>query len=237
MVDRLEFLQDQLELNSTKAKHEFVGKAPTILTFTKDLLEEKIMRYQLSSLGLTKREVAKVIRKQPTLLGSSIENNLEPSLKWLIDRFGQSAAEKMVTALPAILAYSVRNKLESQMQYFQERFPLDDDELVSLVSERPQLFTVAQSTMEEKIQFFIEFVGGGEADAMEQILQCLVALTYSLKKRLRSRWEEVLELELPQHGFTVPMSSLASYPPARWEKYLDRRRKLIVERKAEHQSF
>ncbi|CAB9502509.1 expressed unknown protein [Seminavis robusta] len=81
-ADRLEFLQDQLELNSTETKWKFLWQAPNVLAFTRDTLNDKLTWFQSSSLGLTKSQTAKVIRKQPTLLSTSIENNLAQLSLW-----------------------------------------------------------------------------------------------------------------------------------------------------------
>ncbi|CAB9525496.1 mitochondrial transcription termination [Seminavis robusta] len=227
MVDRLEFLQGQLELNSTEAIQKFVWKAPGIFVFTKGLLEEKIMWFQSSSLGLTKREMSKVIRSQPTLLASSIENNLEPTLQWLNDRFGQTETKNLVTSLPSILVCSVPKKLEPQLRYLQVLFELNETELSSMVCKLPSILGFTQTSLEEKLQFYATCVGS-RPEALEFISRNPRLFSASLGNRLIPRWEQVMELDLPERGFTVPISILATYTNTRWELYLARRRKLIV---------
>ncbi|CAB9519172.1 mitochondrial transcription termination [Seminavis robusta] len=231
MVDRLEFLQDQLELNSTQATWNLLWKAPNVLALTKDTLNDKISWFQSSSssssssLGLTKKETAKLIKSLPTLLHTSIDNNLEPTLKWLNNRFGQAAVVKrMVTALPAILAYSIVEKTEPQLEFLQVTFGLNNaSELSNMTCKYPSILGYNQASMEEKIQFYATCVGS-RPDALDFIRRNPRLLGASLDQRLIPRWNQVLEFELPEHGFTVPISNLAVYSNAKWTLYLEKRK-------------
>ncbi|CAB9498176.1 mitochondrial transcription termination [Seminavis robusta] len=228
MVDRLEFLQDQLELHSSEAKQKLVWKVPCALALTKDTLNSKVTWFQSSSLGLTKREMAKAIRSRPTLLTSSIEMNLEPSLKWLNDRFGQAAARKMIMSNPPILGYSISEKIEPRLDYLEGTFGLNDTELSIMVCKLPSILGLNQASLEEKLQFYATCVGS-RPETLEFISRNPRLLSASLDKRLIPRWEQVLEFKLPERGFRVPMLTMACYPSAQWEKYLARRKMLILE--------
>ncbi|CAB9498167.1 mitochondrial transcription termination [Seminavis robusta] len=223
MGERLEFLQDQLALNSTEAKWKLVCTSPGILVLTKDLLEKKILWFQSSSLGLTKSQAANVIRKQPKLLTMSIKSNLEPTVKWLNHRFGQTETKKLVTVQPSILGFSIHSKLEPQADYIQGTFGLNETELSNMVYKYPAILGYKQTSMGEKIQFYTTCVGS-RPETLEFISRNPRLLSASLDNRLIPRWEQVLEFALPERGFTVPISSLASLTNPKWEKYLEKRK-------------
>jgi len=81
----------------------------------KEKLEPTIEWLQ-ESLSLDDNALAKVILTQPTLLGLSIPNNLEPTLDFyqecLID---DEACEKLLTRSPVLLAVSLEKRLKPRL--------------------------------------------------------------------------------------------------------------------------
>ncbi|GLJ38417.1 hypothetical protein SUGI_0782300 [Cryptomeria japonica] len=66
-----------------------IGKYPNLLTLKVDGLNPKI--YLLTTLGLTGEDLAMVITRMPRILGSSLEENLNPKIRLLANLFGSEA--------------------------------------------------------------------------------------------------------------------------------------------------
>ncbi|CAN0273600.1 unnamed protein product, partial [Ectocarpus fasciculatus] len=78
-------------------------------------------------LGVDRAAVSKVLKLNPSLFGSSIENSLRPKLEWLGEGgLGLEEADIaiVVRACPNVLSYSVEDNLEPKMQWLEERMNL-----------------------------------------------------------------------------------------------------------------
>ena len=69
-------------------------------------------------LGLDAAELSKMVRTFPTLLGYSIEDNIEPKLGFYEDELGLSPSEvrTLIVSMPARLGYSLKTRLRPRLE-------------------------------------------------------------------------------------------------------------------------
>ncbi len=80
MAPKLEWLQMRLDLDGEQLRK--VARHVSVLSTSIDILESKLDWLQ-SRLDLDAAQLKKVVVALPSLLGMSVEDNVEPTLEWL----------------------------------------------------------------------------------------------------------------------------------------------------------
>ncbi|CAB9503370.1 mTERF [Seminavis robusta] len=215
LAEKAEWLQKRLELETTEEISKVIGKKPEIIGYSMDAMDLRIKWLQ-KSLDFTDSETAKLIWKDPSLLGKSPEKNLEPTLNWLVHRFGHETAKKVVSRLPSVLGRSIQDSLEPKLEYLQTKFQLDEEGVLNMIGKLPTLFSVSCSNIDNTLQFYTERYG--EDKVLQHVIGNPAYLGASLKKRLLPRWEQAVEL-----GFAaeVPIFVLAAHTPKKWAIFVE----------------
>ena len=115
-----------------------------ILTLENGVLEERVNWLQ-QRLNLDDDELSKVIREQPSILGCSIPDNLEPTLDWLQQRLDldSGALGKMIQTMPSILGCSIPDNLEPTLDWLPQRLDLDNAELGKMIQTMPSILNLS----------------------------------------------------------------------------------------------
>ncbi|CAB9511669.1 mitochondrial transcription termination [Seminavis robusta] len=193
-------------------------KAPSILHLKLDTMASKVNWLQ-SSLNITDSEVAKIVWKDPAILAKNIEENLEPTLHWLVNRLGCETAKQVISRLPSTLSLSIPDSIEPKMEYLQTKFQLDEENLLKMIKTMPTLLGMSFNNINNTLQFYSDCYG--EDQALQFVIGNPGLLTLSLKNRLIPRWEQAVELEFEKE---VPISVLAMHTPKKWENYVESKR-------------
>ncbi|CAB9505417.1 mitochondrial transcription termination [Seminavis robusta] len=214
-AQKTEWLQKRLELETKEEISIVIGKAPVILGFATNAIDCKINWLQ-SSLELTDLEVAKLIWKFPLLVAMSIEENMQPTLNWLVNRLGVRTTKKVVSLLPQVLGLSIQDGIEPKLEFLRREFGLNEEGLLNMIEKMPALLSMSCSNIGNTLQFYSERYG--EDLALQYVIGSPSLLTYSMKNRLIPRWEEAEEL-----GFEaeVAIHVLAQSTNKKWNLFVE----------------
>ena len=90
------------------------------------------------------KKVDTMITKYPPLLSLSVDNNLKPTLKLLVDRLGglsEAQVAKVCTQAGQFLVLNFSETTEPKLTWLEETFELDQEELRKLVCRYPRLLS------------------------------------------------------------------------------------------------
>jgi hypothetical protein len=105
--------------------------------------------------------LSKLVQKCPSVLGMSIDNNLEPKLAWLKARLklDDEGIYKLVKAQLQVLSYSIDDNLEPTLVWLQKRLVLDDASLSELVQKYPSVLGYnIENNLEPTMKFYEDCV-------------------------------------------------------------------------------
>jgi hypothetical protein len=100
-----------------------------------------------------------LVRRQPTILNSSIQDQLEPNLSWLQQRL-QLDSESLprvvlrltpVYGLTQLLGSNMQENLEPTFDWLQEKLELDDAGLIKLVEKHPSFLGLSLESHKERV--------------------------------------------------------------------------------------
>ena len=96
-------------------------KAATLFFLEWGLKTRKPTKAWLEDVGLSRQQVARVLARNPAVLGSSIEANLKPTVAWL-EEVGLSRQQvaRVVARNPAVLGSSIEANLKPTVAWLEE---------------------------------------------------------------------------------------------------------------------
>jgi hypothetical protein len=159
--------------------------------------------------------ISKLVKRLPSVLCYSIDDNLEPKIAWLKKRLGldDEAIGKLVKTKPAVLGYSIEQNLEPKLEWLQKRLALDDASLSDVVRRMPSVLGLnIETNMEPTITFYEDCLGSDAAITF--IVNSPRVLNSSLEKRLKPRLAECQEAGIPIDKGTT--ERMAMYSEDRW---------------------
>jgi hypothetical protein len=82
-----------------------------------------------------------MVAKHPQLLGYSVDDNLRPTVQYLLDEVGVSSDKMggMLASFPGLLSYSVDDNLRPTVQYFLDNVGIEKDQLRAKIETLPAL--------------------------------------------------------------------------------------------------
>ena len=97
---------------------------------------------------MTETQWIKTIKKQPQLLGLSIEDNLDPTINWLQKRLNLDNTQigKIVVTQPSVLSCSIDDNLEPKLDWLQSRLDLNDNQINKVIRGRPAILCLSITT-------------------------------------------------------------------------------------------
>jgi hypothetical protein len=164
---------------------------------------------------LDDKSLSKLVQTLPSVLGLSIEENLEPKLVWLQERLSldDKSLSKLVQRLPAVLGLSIEDNLEPKLSWLQERLELDCKSLCSVIQLLPSLLGMGiETNIDPTIEFYEDCVGSNAA--IQMIAKNPRILGSSLEKRLKPRLAQVQEAVIPLDTATI--TRMAQYTEKQW---------------------
>ncbi|XP_057865106.2 transcription termination factor MTERF5, chloroplastic isoform X2 [Cryptomeria japonica] len=128
-----------------------IGKYPNLLTLKVDGLKPKIDL--LTTLGLTGEDLAMVITRMPRILGSSLEENLNPKIRLLANLFGSEAhLSQAIKRAPDILLIDSNVTGNVAMKVKQMKsIGLLEDEIKDMLKKAPRLLCLTTETLDKKL--------------------------------------------------------------------------------------
>jgi hypothetical protein len=82
-------------------------------------------------LQLDSESISKLVKKRPAVLTMSIEDKLEPTIKFFEDCVGSDAARNLIIKDPVMLSTSLENRLKPRLEDAQEAGVLIDTGILS----------------------------------------------------------------------------------------------------------
>lgn len=162
--DRVAFLREALHLDEAGLT-KVLRRAPSVLALSVEGRLVPRLDWLRQSLGpLTDAELALMIVRQPSLL-TSAEAGMGERLTFLQQRFGERALA-IVRVQPGLLQFRVEG-LAARIQFFREEVALSDEELASVVSRSPSMFSMGVETaLRPKWRYLTLELGGDAASVV-----------------------------------------------------------------------
>jgi hypothetical protein len=139
------YLQNEIGL-SEESMWRITHEAGQVLGMTADTLRRKVDLLR-RTMDLTDEDVRTLLERQPTILQLSADQNLAPTILFLVRALDLSKADlrSMVIQFPCILCYSTRN-LKSKLNFFTRLMGYSTDECRKLLVSEPKLLTAGVRT-------------------------------------------------------------------------------------------
>jgi mTERF domain-containing protein len=119
MRPKLEFLQSSLTLSRRQDAAQMVSAFPPILWLRAELLQEK-MNFLKTVLELDTEELRFLLTSFPQVLGLSVDQNLQPTLEFLLQHLDVDKLREFLAYQPSLLAYSLEKRLRPRIELLQE---------------------------------------------------------------------------------------------------------------------
>lgn len=132
------YLKNELQLSDT-AMWRITYEASSALGMTTAVIRHKVEVLQ-ETMNLTTDHVRTILERQPTILHLSADQNLAPTLLFLLRalELGRDELRELVLACPAVLCYSIHN-LKSKIQFFLRLMKYSIQECRELLLQKPDL--------------------------------------------------------------------------------------------------
>ena len=153
------------------------------------------LQWQLD-LGLTKKQVAKVIARLPQFLGYSIEQNLEPKARWVLDLgLTKKQVAKVIARLPQFLGYSIEQNLEPKVRWVLD-LGLTKKQVAKVIARLPQFLGYSiEQNLDPKVQWLLDL--GLDTSKVAKIAALLPQVfSYSIEQNLEPKVRWLLDLGL-----------------------------------------
>lgn len=147
IVRRYDWWQERLK-SSRYATAHVMRSQPQLLSLSPEYVENTVDWLQ-KALGLTDDDVAILLPKFPTLLTYSVEDRLEPKLRYLRERFelNNERLKDLLLRMPGLFSYS-DEKIEQKLQFYSTL--VGEVEAKKIVIESPNLIVTA--SLENRLQ-------------------------------------------------------------------------------------
>ena len=147
IVRRNDWWQERLK-SSRYATAHVMRSQPQLLSLSPEYVENTVDWLQ-KALGLTDDDVAILLPKFPTLLTYSVEDRLEPKLRYLRERFelNNERLKDLLLRMPGLFSYS-DEKIEQKLQFYSTL--VGEVEAKKIVIESPNLIVTA--SLENRLQ-------------------------------------------------------------------------------------
>jgi len=101
-------------------------------------------------------DVKKVVNRQPGVFCLSIEENLEPKMRWLKKDLGftEEEAAKMVKKCPTLFCLSIQKNLEPKRQLLREWF--SHESVIGLIPSFPQILSYSRERLKVRKSLLLE---------------------------------------------------------------------------------
>ena len=139
------YLKNELQLSDT-AMWRITYEASSALGMTTAVIRHKVEVLQ-ETMNLTLDHVRNILERQPTILHLSADQNLAPTLLFLLRalELGRDELRELVLACPAVLCYSI-NTLKSKIQFFIRLMKYTIQECRELLLQKPDLLRASVTT-------------------------------------------------------------------------------------------
>ena len=139
------YLKNELQLSDT-AMWRITYEASSALGMTTAVIRHKVEVLQ-ETMNLTLDHVRNILERQPTILHLSADQNLAPTLLFLLRalELGRDELRGLVLACPAVLSYSI-NTLKSKIQFFIRLMKYTIQECRELLLQKPDLLRASVTT-------------------------------------------------------------------------------------------
>ncbi len=132
------YLKNELQLSDT-AMWRITYEASSALGMTTAVIRHKVQVLQ-ETMNLTPDHIRTILERQPTILHLSADQNLAPTLLFLLRalELGRDELRELVLACPSVLSYSIHN-LKSKIQFFLRLLKYTVPECRELLLQKPDL--------------------------------------------------------------------------------------------------
>lgn len=182
----MSYLRDDLGITGSHLV-KMMMRQPKSLSYSLEYKLKPLAEFFIEN-GIEEEKIGKIVRRCPEVIGLSIPNNLQTTVKWLLDlgiEPGIQGVGGLIVKWPKILAMSERDNLTPTVNKFY-RLGISKESLAKAVSEFPQILSFSvEANIAPKVEFLVRMMG---KDPAEVLATCPRFYSYSLLKRIRPRW-------------------------------------------------
>ena len=195
-------------------------EAGSVLGLSVPNLRNKVQFLQ-TIFSLTDEELQQVLTQFPTILQTSVENNLKPTIQFLekellfeeknkLNKKNEPDLSKlkyMIIQYPCILCYSIPN-LKKKLHFFRSSLGLSYNQTSMLLMQNPQLITLSvKQNLQPKVHFFRKELLISKSELRSICLSNPRILLFSLENKMQdiliSYFILRLRMEVPYHTTKV----------------------------------
>ena len=176
------FLKEHLDFSQSRSQ-ALVGKFPRILRSVEGRLKPIVA--WLEDVGLSRKQVAKVVAGFPPVLSYSLEANLKPTVAWL-GAVGLSRMQvaKAICASPSVLGRSIEAKLKPTAAWLED-VGLSRKQVVKAVAGHPQILGYSVEANLKRTVAWLEGLGLSRRQVTKVLALEPKVLGYSLEANLK----------------------------------------------------
>ena len=113
LEQNLQFLKDRLAL-----ERKDVPKFAYVIQYSESRVEEKLA-WLRAALGITDKQSCQMVVAVPSIISSSIENKLEPTLQFFAEVLGDKPGKTLLVEDPRIFTYSLEKRIRARFEELQ----------------------------------------------------------------------------------------------------------------------
>lgn len=197
-----------------------VLKQPSLLQYSVVNLRRKI-EFFVDELRVPRTELPRMIMRQPSLMGLSLEDTLRPTATALMETCGLAPEElgNILDRSPNILSLSWKRNVEPTLGFLRDRLGMTQSQLKNIVFTTPRVLTHSvKSSLEPKLHMIQASLNheGSPQQATKVVLTnpaLLVTSNFVLQNRLRSGTAVTKALQPRSQGSRKRMRSVLKIDP------------------------
>jgi hypothetical protein len=131
---------------------------------------------------LDEKSLRKLVQSNPSNLGLSIEDNLEPKLVWLQERLqlDSKSLSKLVQAMPPVIGYNTEDNLKPTIKFYEDC--VGSNAAIQMTAKNPR---VLGSSLENRLK-----------PRLAQVLEAGISLDTGIVSRMAQYTEEQWSISL-----------------------------------------
>ncbi len=230
---RLEiFLEKELQMDVAQVQR-MREKFPSVLTCSEVKLTQTI-QFLRQELSYSDADIRRVIQSLPQALKCSVDDNLKPTVSYLLDFFdgNMDSTRSVVLRFPPILVYSVEGNLKPKVDFLNDLFNGCMDSVRSIILKEPQFMG---RSLEKKIKPMIGFLTDdvyfGDLSAVQSaVLKHHPSLFVPNLERTKYRFRTVMDRGIDPKTISLGFLQISE---KKFEKWLGNREKEILQNKSD----
>lgn len=143
----------------------------------------------LLGVGVKRRDIRKILMRQPQILEYTVENNLKAHVSFLVSiGIPDSRVGQIITAAPSLLSYSVEQSLKPTIRYLIEEVGIKTSDVSKVVQLSPQILVQRiDNSWTTRFGFFSRELGAPKDSIVKMVTKHPQLLHYSIEDGISPR--------------------------------------------------